>query len=101
MDPLWVEVAKQVPALGVLVFLVVHFLKHIREVTNDFKSTIEEVNVTMADQHNLFRERTEKALDNNTAALARNTTMHEQVIAAANNGRFCDNFRPVLKGGKQ
>jgi hypothetical protein len=98
MDPLWSEVAKQVPALGVLVFLVVHFLKHIRAITDDFKTTMKEVNETMIEHHTIFRERTEKALDNNTAALARNTTMHEQVINAASKGRFCDNFKAVAHG---
>lgn len=99
MDPIWMEVLKQAPALSVLVFLVMQFLKHIRAITDDFKSTIEEVNVTMNDQHTLFCERTEKALDNNTAALVRNTTLHEQVLRATGNGRFCENFRPLPQKG--
>lgn len=101
MDPLWTEIAKQFPALGVLVYLVMTFLKHIRETTNDFKSTIEEINVNLNDQHNLFRERTERALDNNTTALARNTLMLEQVNQAAQNGRLCENFRAISGKMKQ
>lgn len=113
MDQLWVEVIKQAPALGILTFLVVNllgvlvylvrcFLKHIREMTADFKematrfeSTIEEANVRMDDQHNMFRERTERALEKNTSVTARNNLLLEQFNSNAANGRLCEHFKPV------
>lgn len=95
MDPFWLEAAKQTPALGVLCFVVMQFLRHIREIVNDFKGTIEETNVIMNDQHTLFRERTERSLDNNTSALARNSLLLDQFNRAAGSGRLCENFRSV------
>lgn len=95
MDPFWLEAAKQAPALAVLCFVVMQFLKHIREIVNDFKGTIEETNVMMNDQHKLFRERTERALESNTSALAKNNILLDQFNRAAGNGRLCENFRPV------
>jgi hypothetical protein len=99
MDPIWTELAKQVPALVVfalvMMWVVTKFLKHIREISSDFKSTIEEINVTVNDQITLFRERCERAIDNNTTALARNSALHEQVLNATGNGRFCENFKAI------
>lgn len=34
-EPLWIEVAKQIPALAVLVYLVTYFLGHLRQMTQD------------------------------------------------------------------
>lgn len=73
MDPLWQKVAEQVPNLGALIWMVVYFLKHIRE-TADRLSAHDEKNATVLAQH---QEKTAAILadviERNTTSSDRNT----------------------------
>lgn len=87
-DPFWMEVAKQMPSLGVLAWLVVSFLKHLKE-DNDRRERIEETRAatlkTINDSCHAFQRETSVhthealgrvvvALDNNSAALGYNSS---------------------------
>ena len=47
METWWIEVAKQIPAFGVLVYLVTFFLNHLKEVTREHQERVK----TITDGH--------------------------------------------------
>lgn len=73
MDELFTEAIKQVPALGVLVFIVIKFLAFIRETEVARSSSLE----ALGDTCHAFQERlgaaTQKVIDRNSEALEKNT----------------------------
>lgn len=73
MDPLFVEAAKQVPSLAVLVFIVIKFLAFVRETEVARSSSLE----ALGDTCHAFQERlgnaTQKVIDRNSEALEKNT----------------------------
>ena len=79
-DSTWLEVAKQVPSLGVLVWLVVYFLKHIKSVADVIavadERNVDRVRELVENCNGYQRELTEQTIEcihKNTSALERNT----------------------------
>lgn len=83
IEPFWLEVAKQIPSLGVLVWLVISFLRHLKE-DGDRRERLEEARAKslkeIGDSCHAFQQeittqshailaRNTAALDNNSAAL--------------------------------
>lgn len=64
MDATWIEFAKQAPHLTVLVFIIVAFLRHIKEAETERMKSNQEKNEAFAE-----------VIDRNTLALERNSEM--------------------------
>lgn len=61
----WVEVAKQVPSLGVLVWVVIHFLKHLEAVNASHDARMDRLTDeyrTMAEKNAALYDRVLEAL---------------------------------------
>lgn len=74
MDTHWVDVAKQVPSLGVLVWLVVYFLRHMKEMsesTKDIASSCHDFQKELTNENHAVMNRMASTLDKNTDALGR------------------------------
>ena len=74
MDNIAVEIAKQVPSLGVLCFIVVVFLKYLER----RDAIIREIHA----EHLLERQHTRSAIDTNTSAMNKNTMAALELVQA-------------------
>ena len=85
MDNLLVEVAKQVPALGVLAWIVAYFLKAMNQRTDSFENTVKRIS---ADCHDA-RSKLHDILIHNSSVLGRTeSTLDrlEKVLTKMNGG---------------
>ncbi len=70
-----VEVAKQVPALAIVVLLVTWFFKHLKEVRDDSEARLVEQSIRFQEKIREVVETYEKLADNCARALMTNTEM--------------------------
>jgi len=75
MEPLWLELAKQIPSLVVLGWLVVFFLKHIKEIVDNFQQTIKEVNKSCHEFQAECIKQNHMTISTNSLAMNENTRM--------------------------
>lgn len=69
MDQLWLEIVKQVPQLGVLVWVVTYFLRHMENVAKIVRESDERSATKLAD----VMQRNTVSMDQNTTALGKNS----------------------------
>lgn len=77
MENMITEIAKQVPSLGVLAFIVIVFLRHMER----RDAVIKEIHA----EHMLERKETRAAVDANTAEMQRNTLAISKFVKSLNN----------------
>jgi hypothetical protein len=82
MEPTWIEFAKQAPHLTVLVFIIVTFLRHIKDGERERAESEREKTEAFAD-----------VIDRNTLALERNSEMFGRAAHV-----FEDKGRPTANG---
>lgn len=73
MDPIWQKIIEQVPSLSVLVWVVVYFLRHMKDV----------VQMAIKGLHDVF-ERNTIALERNTEQLGKSVYVIDRENAAEN-----------------
>jgi len=77
MDPIWQKIIEQAPSLGVLVWVVVYFLRHMKDIAA----------VAIKGLHDVF-ERNTDALNRNTEQLGKSVYVIDRENAAQQqNGR--------------
>ena len=86
MNDVFIEALKQVPALAVVVFLVIWFLRFLEKSKEHEAKRIEEVHQAYKREVTQIKSRYETYLNditnNNTKVLAENTDMYRRVIEA-------------------
>ena len=85
-EALWVEVAKQAPSLGVLVWLVVHFLRHMKEYARHVEDLADKCHTshkTIIDEAHSLQRETNRAMEQNAKAFGRN----DAVLSRFTNGK--------------
>lgn len=94
MENLWIEIAKQVPSLVVLGWLVVYFLRHMErmvdqfgKMTTDWAKSVEGVNheaqtfqTQLHTEHRAMFSKLGGALDKNTEALGKNSATLDRAM---------------------
>lgn len=80
IEPFWIEIAKQIPNLIVLAFLVLAFIKHLNEegdrrerMEKDRAALFKEIKASCHGFQTDLADKTGTALDRNTTALERNS----------------------------
>jgi len=73
MDQFWLEAAKQIPSLVVLVTLVILFLKHLKDISDNFSETLKAIGDACHMHQVEVSEEANEVIKKNTAAFDRNT----------------------------
>ena len=88
MDTFWIEFLKQAPGIAAVIFLVIIFLRFIRESTTDMLKTFKEIRDSCHDFHGGIAKSTEQvivkngiSLDNNNVALGKVSAIIERFQA--------------------
>ena len=74
MDQIWLEIMKQVPQLGVLVWIVTYFLKHMEKVAQIVRDSDEKIAIHLMD----VTAKNTVSLDRNTEALGKSSYLIEK-----------------------
>lgn len=79
MNGFWLEAAKQVPALAVLVFVVVFFLRFMKDMSAQWVKVLSDIGDDCHEHGKMLTEQTTAALDRNTDELEKTRVMFGEV----------------------
>ena len=89
METFWIELIKQAPGIGAIVFLVMVFLKYMRAQSQDMQATFKEIRDSCHDFHGKVNDvnvlaitRCSNSLDANNVTLGRNIQVIERYAKA-------------------
>ena len=86
MDPVWMKVLEQVPGLGVLVWVVMYFLTHMKQVAE----IVREDDRRNAEMLREVLNKNTAQLERNTELLGRNTHALDKHPIHQKNGALCN-----------